>query len=67
MLAGPLGRAATAAPGCAGQLVSRRWDRAVGGGRREKVMELMCEKKNSGGLGEKGAKTHSSQDQIKNI
>jgi hypothetical protein len=31
-----------------------------GGERREKMMGLMCRKKNRWGLGEKGAKTHSS-------
>jgi hypothetical protein len=37
----------------------------VGGERREKMMGLMRE--NNGGLGEKGAKTHSSKGQLKNI
>jgi hypothetical protein len=39
----------------------------VGGKRREKMMGLMREKKNSGGLGKKSARTHASQSQIKNI
>jgi hypothetical protein len=39
----------------------------VEGERREKVMRLKCEKQNSGGLGEKKAKTHSSQGENENI
>jgi hypothetical protein len=44
-----------------------RWDRAEGGERREKVRDLSAKSKNSRGRGEKGAKNHSSQGQIKNI
>jgi hypothetical protein len=39
-----VGQAALVALGCAGQRACRRWDRAVGGERREKVMGLMREK-----------------------
>jgi hypothetical protein len=46
---------------CTSQLACWRWDRAEGGGRREKVRDLSLKSKNSRGLGEKGAKTHSSQ------
>jgi hypothetical protein len=49
MLVGPLGRAALAAPGCAGQLACRRWDRALGGERREKMMGLMSRKRKIAG------------------
>jgi hypothetical protein len=35
---------ASVAPGCAGQLACRRWDRVEGGERREKVMGLVREK-----------------------
>jgi hypothetical protein len=51
VLAGPLGRAGSAALGCAGQLACRRWDKAVGGERREKVVGLMREKQKQQGLG----------------
>jgi hypothetical protein len=37
VLAGPHGRAGSVTPGCAGQLACRRWDRAEGGERKEKV------------------------------
>jgi hypothetical protein len=53
--------------GCASQLAYWHWDRAEGGERREKVRDLSAKSKNNWGLGEKGAKTHSSQGQIKNI
>jgi hypothetical protein len=65
VLAGPYGRVGSVAPGCVGQLACQRWDRPEGGERREKVRDLSAKSKNSRGLGEKGAKTHSSQGQIK--
>jgi hypothetical protein len=46
------------------QLACQRWDRAEGGERREKVRDLSAKSKNNWGVGEKGAKTHSSQGQI---
>jgi hypothetical protein len=67
VLAGPLGQAASAAPSCIGQLACRRWDRAVRGERREMMMGLKREKQKQRGLGEKGARNHASQGQIKNI
>jgi hypothetical protein len=66
VLAGPLGWGLGCA-GCAGQVACRQWDRAEGGERREKVRDLSAKSKNSRGQGEKEAKTHSSQGQIKNI
>jgi hypothetical protein len=51
VLAGPLGRAASAAPVCAGQLACRRRDKAVGGERREKMMGLMHRKQKLRGPG----------------
>jgi hypothetical protein len=65
VLAGPHCWAGSVAPGCAGQLACQRWDKTEGGERREKVRDLSAKSKNSRGLGEKGAKTHSSQGQIK--
>jgi hypothetical protein len=67
VLAGPHDWAGSVTPGCAGQLACRRWDRVEGGERREKVRDLSAKSKNSRGLGEKGAKAHSSEGQRKNI
>jgi hypothetical protein len=64
-MASPHGRASLVAPGCIDQLACWRWDRADGGERREKVRDLSANSKNSRGMGEKRAKTHSSQGQIK--
>jgi hypothetical protein len=55
VLAGSHGRAGSIVPGCAGQLACRRWDKAQGGERWEKVRDLSAKSKNSRGLGEKGA------------
>jgi hypothetical protein len=49
VLAGPLGWVASAALGCAGQLACQRWDRVVGGERREKMTGLMRRKPKRGG------------------
>jgi hypothetical protein len=67
VLAGPYDRVGLVGLGCASQLACRRWGRAEGAERREKVRDISAKTKNSRGLGEKGAKTHSSQGQIKNI